>query len=305
MGRGPARARVPIVKAALPIPRGQLRCAQCFQPRARKHFVGAKGGIVGRCDVCRSRCGRWDKMTSAERLAVPRRGVPVAPGLRARLYTKSYNRKLGGIPASVTSRGTCPPSCSFYSVGCFAIYHVLAHHWRQVGAHGDTWPAFVDAVAQLPPGTLWRHNTAGDLPGDGEAIDGLRLSELVMAAEHTRPFTFSHKHHGAANQLLVWWANSKGFTVNLSADSLGEADRLAALCIGPVAVVLPSTTRGRHLRTPDGRQVVVCPAQTDAHLTCATCQLCAKPDRKALIGFLSHGQSKARVDQLVQLRRHA
>ena len=31
-----------------------------------------------------------------------------------------------------------------------------------------TWGGFCDAVAKLAPDTLWRHNQAGDLPGQGD-----------------------------------------------------------------------------------------------------------------------------------------
>jgi hypothetical protein len=59
------------------------------------------------------------------------------------------------------------------------------------------------------------------------------------------------------------------------------------------------------LRTPAGRRVTICPAETTAALTCAECQLCAIPTRKAVVGFRSHGQFSRHVDQLVQLRRPA
>ena len=43
-------------------------------------------------------------------------------------------------------------------------------------------------------------------------------------------------------------ANANGFVVNLSADTLAEADELAALNVGPVVVVLDAQegTQGRY-----------------------------------------------------------
>jgi hypothetical protein len=285
---------------------GQKKCPQCIRVKPwPAAFIGRRGKPIGWCQGCQAIYSRWTSKSITERLARPLRRMPVLKKLRARLYPGSKNQKLGGIPCSVTSRNTCPPSCSFYNRGCYAELHMQGYHWRQVGEHGEDWPAFIDAVAQLPEGQLWRHNVAGDLPGDGERIDARRLAELVMAADHTRAFTFTHAHRLRENLPLIRAANESGFVVNLSADSLDEADRLAALDVGPVAVVLPSTTTGRSTRTPAGRKVVVCPAQTEASLTCADCQLCAQPNRKAAIGFLAHGVARARVDNLIRLRKPA
>ena len=84
-----------------------------------------------------------------------------------------------------------------------------------------------------------------------------------------------------------------GFVVNLSSDSLSEADRLAELGVAPVVTVLvPGTPR--HQKTPAGRQVIACPAQV-MDTTCAKCKLCALPKRKAIVGFYAHGFRKNRV----------
>lgn len=255
------------------------------------------------CIHCRAIYSKWSGKSIEERIASRRATVPVVEGLRARLMFKSGNKKLGGIPTSITSRSSCPPSCSFYNSGCYAEHHVLAYHWKNVGSDGDDWDTFCRDVSQLAHGQLWRHNTAGDLPGDGTTVDVPRLVQLMRAAGHTRPFTFSHYYRSEQGLLAIRTANATGFVVNLSADSLAEADRLAELGAGPVAVVIPSGTLDRSLRTPAGRKVVVCPAQTDAHLTCAQCALCAVPGRKSIIAFRAHGQSVAIVDHLIQLRR--
>jgi hypothetical protein len=219
---------------------------------------------------------------------------------------RSGNHKLGGIPSSITSRGTCPPSCTFYGAGCYAEVHLLGYHWRRVstGEQGDAWADFCFQVDDLPRGQLWRHNVAGDLPGQGETVDEMALDLLVRANTGRRGFTFSHKHSAQA-LTAIRRANANGFTVNLSADSLAQADALAETGAGPVVVVVPSFTPDEGLRTPAGRKVIVCPAQKidGRDTTCATCRLCAIPTRKAIVGFRAHGVSLARVDALVQLRR--
>lgn len=295
-------------RRAQPLPPNSKRCAQCWQVKPLVDdqglhvFVGPSGKETQRCNVCRDKYGNWNSKTPEEKAAIGRRGVPVTGTIRARLTRLSHNEKLGGIPASMTSRTSCPPSCSFYGEGCYAEYHVVAHHWRRVGEAGDTWADFLDDVRSLPPGQLWRHNVAGDLPGHGEVLDVAMLSQLVEANRGRRGFTFTHKHASNDQRLAIRWANVKGLTINLSADNLDEADELVSLGVGPVAVVLPEGAPDTGARTPEGRRVVVCPAERGI-LTCASCQLCAVPHRRAIVGFRAHGQSKARVSELVQLRR--
>jgi hypothetical protein len=179
---------------------------------------------------------------------------------------------------------------------------MLRWQWSRVADRGLDWASFCRAVAALPAGQLWRHNEAGDLPGVGDGLDVAQLQRLVWANLGRRGFTFTHKPLPTDRERrAVHNANLLGFTINLSADSLEDADRLAELGIAPVAVVLPAGAEPG-TRTPAGRHVVICPAQTAA-LTCAECQLCSVATRKAIVGFRAHGQWKARVTQLVQLRR--
>jgi hypothetical protein len=69
-----------------------------------------------------------------------------------------------------------------------------------------TWSQFTAAVATLPEKTLWRHNQASDLPGQGDAIDRPKLDALVKANTRRRGFTYSHKpitgKHGAADACM-------------------------------------------------------------------------------------------------------
>lgn len=86
--------------------------------------------------------------------------------------------------------------------------------------------------------TLWRHNQAGDLPGENDTIDLVALAQLAEANVGKRGFTYTHKPMTADNAAAVKQANARGFTINLSADNLSEADDLAEMQVGPVVVVL-------------------------------------------------------------------
>ena len=86
-----------------------------------------------------------------------------------------------------------------------------------------------------------------------------------------------------------------GLTVNLSADSLSEADQYADLDIAPVCVTLPNDAPHRGNKTPKGLPIVVCPAQTQEDMSCSRCQLCQIKNRKSIVGFLAHGTAGKRL----------
>src|SRR5262249_42664539 len=147
-------------------------------------------------------------------------------------------------------------------------------------------------IRSLKPGSLWRHNVAGDLPSnDRITIDTAALRAIVEANRGRRGFTFTHHDvlTNLVNRQAIKDANTSGFTINLSANSLVHADELADLSIGPVTVILPTDTR-QNTKTPKGRTVVVCPNETRG-VTCAKCGLCAR-QRSTIIGFPATGGQK-------------
>ena len=211
----------------------------------------------------------------------------------------SQNGKIGPIPASVSSSETCPPSCPLRDKGCYAKYGPLMLHWRKVseGLRGASWNNFVNAIKGLPRGQLWRHNQAGDLPGHGEDIDTGMLSELVQANQGRKGFTYTHKYQNERNLQAIKHANDNGFTVNLSANSVNEVDKLVALNVGPVVTLLPHTQTTNTV-TPGGNKVVVCPATYRDNVKCSTCGLCQKANRSCVVGFPAHGTAYKKASQV-------
>lgn len=211
----------------------------------------------------------------------------------------SRNAKTGPIPVTTTSEETCPEACALKRHGCYAESGPLALFWRKVTERvaGLAWESAMEQIAALPKGTLWRHNQAGDLPGSGNVIDHKAMAELIAANKGKRGFTYTHKPMLAHNAAQIRHANASGFAVNLSADNLAGADRLAALGIAPVVVVLPAEQTTATV-TPQGRKVAICPATISDSVTCADCGLCANINRKAIIGFPAHGTSKRKATQV-------
>lgn len=276
-------------------------CNQCNRRKPPAEFTGRLPAHEYQdCRKCRAKYSGWSRKSLADKLAVRGPREPEASSGLVHWIARSHNRKLGPIPSTMSDRGTCPPTCGLYDAGCYADYGKLGDHWRKVADRGITWPDLLSRVRALPSGQLWRHNVAGDLVGDGATIDGDTLRELVDANEGRRGFTFTHYPMGAANAGAVLEANRRGFTVNVSTDTLDDADRAPASV--PVVTLLAHDAP-KQLRTPGGRRVVLCLAEATPGVTCEDCRLCAQPQRKAIVGFRAHGQFAKRVPELVQLRR--
>ena len=226
------------------------------------------------------------------------------------LTLKSGNIKTGPIPVTTSGRSTCPDACPLKKAnggkGCYGEGGPLSWHWSAVDRadRGTTFEGLCDKIAALPAGQIWRHNQVGDLPGDNNTVNGELLAKLSRANRGRRGFTYTHKpvldiQDGpvANNRRAIGAANRDGFTVNLSANGLAHADKLAALNIGPVVTILPRGVESNTV-TPNGRRVVVCPAQTKEGVTCSTCQLCSRGNRSVIVGFIPHGASKKHVGNM-------
>jgi len=235
------------------------------------------------------------------------------------LNMASGNRKVGPIPVSTTEAGSCPSSCPLMSPegagnakggDCYAAFGPLGMHWRKIGkdGRGIMWSLFCKAIKKLPKGQLWRHNQAGDLPkshtdsADRDIVDAEKCFELSNSSRGKRGWTYTHYDMSSPlNRAVVEEMNDvDGLTVNLSADSLSEADQYYDLGIGPVCVTLPKDAPHRGNKTPNGLPVVVCPAQTQDDMSCARCQLCEIKGRKSIVGFLAHGTASKRLSSKLE-----
>jgi hypothetical protein len=214
---------------------------------------------------------------------------------------RSSNVKTGSIPVTTSSADTCPSACPFQDNGCYAKAGKLKLHWDSV-TRGEKRAVDIfdlcDSIASLPKGQLWRHNQAGDLPGNDNEIDALPLADIVEANIGKRGYTYTHKpiqgKPWSRNRNIVRLANKAGFTINLSSNNLKHADDLLELNIAPVVTILPNDSP-KVTRTPKGVKVLTCPAQTSDAVTCASCGLCALADRKFVIGFLAHGNGSRKL----------
>ncbi len=282
------------------------RCAQCWKYKPHVEFIGAKGKPITWCRECREfyRSGQRRETRRAELVGGP---------LRFSFVRSTHNVKLGPIPSSMSSGHTCPDACRLKDAGCYGEFGVLGMHWRRLSRGLGLSPErFLDRIAKLPRGQLWRHNVVGDLPGENNELDVDMLARLVVANLGRKGHTFTAKPLGKGVWAALWEATAQGFVTNISCHGLDHLDSLSRRAqVGPgqgarlpAAVVLPADAPDV-LRSPGGVPVMVCPAETAAKKTCATCGLCARADRPYAIGFRAHGQWQANVSRLVQLKGKA
>jgi hypothetical protein len=220
------------------------------------------------------------------------------------LTEASSNVKTGKMAVSTTSAESCPESCPWSKgLGCYASYGNLRRHWDKVtkGERGDNWESFLLKLQLLPKGTAFRHNQAGDLPGEGEEIDNEKLQQLsdVVKKRNLKAFTYSHKNVGSEENLpKIRAAISKGLVINASCESFEEVDRLRALGL-PVVVVVPENSPEKQF-TKAGNKVIICPQQLGKTLSCASCLLCFRGSRSIVVGFKPHGKLKKAVNKRLE-----
>lgn len=215
------------------------------------------------------------------------------------LKSNSNNRKTGPIHVSTSPKFTCPDSCELKGSGCLAEGGPLLLHWNKVtrGERGVSWESFLKAVRNIPKGSLWRHNVAGDLVGNDDSIDSNALMQLVRANKGKKGFTYTHYPVNKNNNLeAIREANSNGFTVNVSCNGTGHAAKVYKATALPVVTVLP--TDAPNDQWVDGVRIVACPADKTDKIQCINCGLCADSNRKYVIGFRAHGTRKKKANEI-------
>jgi len=207
------------------------------------------------------------------------------------------NSKTGVMPVTSSSKDTCPSTCPLKGgKGCYAENHWANIQWDKLteGKTGFPFDGLVKAIKDLPKNALWRMNEKGDLSHDSGHIDTAKLQAIVKANKGKKGFTYTHHLPTVGSNLeAIQEANKAGFTINLSANNLAEADQYLAHGV-PVVTILPMDAPVISY-TPKGHKVVVCPEETKG-IKCAQCGICQKADRSFVVGFRAHGTRKKAVE---------
>lgn len=226
--------------------------------------------------------------------------------MNSSLTCPSENSKTGGIAVSTTSRESCPSTCKLAGKegGCYAeAGYYTRMHWDAVtaGTHGLEPVLFIEKVKKLPRFQLFRHNIAGDLWHEPDAVDIIHqgyLYKLANASSHlSAAWTYTHHNldgiNGAINKEIIFNSIKLGFVVNVSTESLDAAAQRYKEGL-PTVVVQPKglPTAFMHNKV----SFVQCPATLPkSKITCQTCggrwkkPLCSRADRTVVVVFPAHG----------------
>ena len=251
-------------------------------------------------------------------------GKPV-PGFL--LVLNSDNAKTGKMPVTTSPMFTCPLACPYKEHGCYAAYGPIRMWWKACTEScmniEKEWDKFTQRIIhEIPTGTIWRHNQAGDfLPSSyiprnrfksTNRINVKHAVHLALINRGKRGYTYTHypvieqkgvsKHDVLKNRDIIEGMNRVGFTVNISCNSLAHADEVIDSKLkAPISVTIPENFKNEKVSlTPKGRKVILCPAIWKKGMTCLKCQACMNPKRKAIIGFSAHGTGRKHCERVFE-----
>lgn len=238
------------------------------------------------------------------------------------LIPESSNPKTGNIIQSYSHRSTCPNRCPLKNNGCYADSYHTSRQWNRCNDEGDKryiasghdltleLTSAVAIHAKKDEGSiLFRHNVAGDIAlPNSDVIDGERLNTIVKACNkvssilnvHLMGYTYTHCNLSIGNTKKVKDAQSKGFVVNFSCETIEEVKEVKITgCNAVVTSVNPNETI-KALKK-EGLKALQCPAQTTDDMNCKKCKLCAR-DRDAVIVFEVHGNGSNKAKKVIMLK---
>ena len=241
------------------------------------------------------------------------------------LLPTSSNKKTGDIMQSYSSRSTCPKDCVFKNNGCYAEGYHTKMVWDRCEDKNDA--RYVINGEQLKIGLLegafnklrkkptresilFRHNVAGDLAVEGtNLIDVNRVDTIAgaiegankVAGEIIKGYTYTHCNIDLNASDIIHDAAHKRFLINASCETVDEVKHAKSLGINAVIASVDPKETEKELKAV-GLYGAQCPAQVNEGMDCDRCQLCAK-NRKVVIIFEVHGQSKGKARRVIQLKR--
>lgn len=214
----------------------------------------------------------------------------------------SGNTKTGPIPVTYRDMdATCPRDCAFFNNGCYGDGRIKGlasrysrtftlDHARSVLAKRKTSAKYL------------RDRVVGDLLTAGGRFDMPYVRAIARLAREHALTVFGYTHAWRMlDKRAVSSISASGYVLNASCETV--ADVRMAISLGmPTVITNDDVPEGMMI---DGRRVVTCPAQTRDNVTCASCGLCAKPERKSVVRFLVHGPSKNRARKAIAGRSGA
>lgn len=208
----------------------------------------------------------------------------------------SSNSKTGPIPVTYRDMdATCPRDCPFFANGCYGDGRIKALA-RKFSSTVTLDHANSVLSRRLKSARYLRDRVVGDLVDASGKFDmGYVLAIAKLSAKHgLKVFGYTHAWR-KLTKAQVKRISASGYVMNASCETV--ADVRQAISLGMPAVI----TNGKILEGAmiDDMRVITCPAQSRDNVTCATCGLCAKTDRKVIVRFMPHGPSRKRAERAI------
>lgn len=228
-------------------------------------------------------------------ITVAQRTISQAPAISAltnvHIVAQSGNAKTGVMPVTYRTAETCPTTCPFLprnlggAGGCYGTGRIFG-----IAGKYATSMSTADAISKLaraPKGARYmRDRVVGDVVTPTGEFDAPYVAAIAHVAETAGLKVFGYTHAWpmfTADDVQM--IKVSGYVMNASCET--ENDVRVAVSLGmPTVIAGDSWTDGDIV---GGRRIVTCPAQTRDDVTCASCGLCAKPDRACTVRFLLHG----------------
>jgi hypothetical protein len=209
---------------------------------------------------------------------------------------RSGNSKTGSIPVTYRTVETCPTDCPFLPTGeiggCYGtgrIFGMTRKYAGETDVESATWKIRLDKDRSA---RYLRDRVVGDVVTPDGELDRDYVSGIAQVAAGNRLVAFGYTHAWRSfTPDDVAFLRDSGYVMNASTES--EAGAQAALDAGMPAVIVDDDTPDG--ATVAGRRLMTCPAEVRDDVSCASCGLCAKPDRAVLIRFKTHGVARAKA----------
>jgi hypothetical protein len=131
----------------------------------------------------------------------------------------------------------------------------------------------------------------------GLDVDYVEAIARVADRSGVRAFGYSHAWRRATAEDVAR-IDASGYVLNASCETVEDVAQ--ALSAGfPATIASDSVEDGTMI---SGKRIVTCPAQSRDNVSCATCGLCAKPDRAAVVRFKIHGTARVKARASVAAR---
>jgi hypothetical protein len=215
----------------------------------------------------------------------------------------SGSDKSHGLTTIRSDRSTCPPYCLLKKNttgknGCYGDGYFISPIWDKC-AYVLT--ELLRLIRKIPPRQMVRLWEVGDFPGTKGRMDKEICLTIAKALRFRKTFGFTH-YRPSEHNLPIIQEMGKYITVNMSANSIKEADKYLAMGLDTVLIVHEDSARV--FLSPEGNKGVMCPAQTGKCDGCISCgngnPLCARQNRGYFILLKAHGVQKSCVNKLTE-----